>query len=213
MRKTVTTLGLVVSLPIILYILSSSRETDTISLHIGKHYEDIIRDSTFPVRSETVIRPTLPPEEDSTWFTDPVIIEFDDSEHGFILPPTRFGAVGYYDGRVTTITTSPMLETLTFDQLIPLVKHLQEMLKKSRWMPENVHNYTWLKLDNDIEKNALQQLLFNHIALVMLRVPEKYSLALNVKCYIRCEERNPKTARYLIDISVGRDFRTPQEPQ
>jgi hypothetical protein len=40
----------------------------------------------------------------------------------------------------------------------------------------------------------------------VLLIPHKYSLALNVKCYARCDERDPKTAEYLIDVSVGKDY-------
>jgi len=188
------------------YISHEPKAIDTIFVHVGKPYEDVILDSTFPVRSNTLIRPTTPPIEDSTWFKDPVIVSFDDPQHGFTLPPTKFGAVGYSEGKVTTITTSPMLETLTFDQLIPLLSHLQQMLKDAGWPPEDQDNYAWLKIKNEEEKNTLQNLLFDQVVIVMLRVPNKYMLALNVKCYARCDERDPETAKYLIDVSIGKDF-------
>ena len=50
----------------------------TISLHVGKHYVDILNDSTFPVKSNTAMRVTTPPVEDSTWITSPTIMQFDD---------------------------------------------------------------------------------------------------------------------------------------
>jgi hypothetical protein len=89
---------------------SPPEKNNAISLHIGKPYEDVLRDSTFPVKSNTAMRQTTPLVEDSTWITSPVIVKFDDPQHGFTLPPTKFGAIGYNNGRVTTLTTSPMLE-------------------------------------------------------------------------------------------------------
>ena len=189
-----------------LYINRDHGKINTISLHVGKPYEDVLRDSTFPVKSKTVIRQTLPPEEDSTWITSPAIVKFDDPQHGFTLPPTKLVAVGYSEGKVTTVTTSPMLETLSFDQLTPLLNHLQEELKKSGWVPRDHDRNRWLKADNKLEKDALQNLLFDQAETVMLLIPHKYMLALIVKCYARCAERDPTTAKYLIDISVGEDF-------
>ena len=192
---------------LIFYLNRDSGEIGTISLHIGKPYKDILRDSTFPVKSETVIRPTTPPEEDSTWITSPVIVKFDDPQHGFTLPPTKFAVVGYGEGKVTTIRTSPMLETLSFNQVIPLFSHLQEVLNKSEWVPRHNDRDGWLKIDSKLEKDALQSLLFDQAETVGLLVPHKYSMSLSIKCFARCAERDPNTARYLIDVSVGRDYR------
>lgn len=207
MRKFTWGLSIVAFLALAFFINFEFRATDTISLHIGKPYEDVIRDSTFPVKSKTVLRPTTPPVEDSTWFTSPVIVKFDDTQHGFILPPTKFGAVGYNSGKVTTITTSPMLETLPFDQLIPLLDQLQEQLKTAYWAPKDDNeDFGWIKTSNDAERNTLQNLLFDHAVTAMLLIPHKYGMSLIVKCYARCSERNPKTAKYLIDVSIGKDF-------
>ena len=177
-----------------------------IALHVGKPYKEVLRDSTFPVKSKTVIRQTTPPVEDSTWITSPVIVKFDDPQHSFILPPTKLLAVGYSEGKVTTFTTSPMLETLPFDQLIPLLDHIQQMLKKSGWIPEfEGERHSWFKIESEADRNALQSLLFKQAVTAALLVPRKYGMSLIVKCYARCDERDPNTARYLIDVSVGRD--------
>jgi len=201
-----------ISIPILLlfllfiYISRPLKEIDTIAVHTGKLYEDVIRDSTFPVKSKTLIRPTAPPVEDSTWFSSPVIVNFDDPQHGFILPPTKFGAVGYNSGKVTTITTSPMLETVTFDQLTSLLSSLQEMLKKAGWVLRDNGRNRWFSVSNDADKKALQSLLFDQAESMTLLIPHKYMLILIAKCYARCSERDPNTARYLIDVSVGMDF-------
>lgn len=190
---------------LIFHINNTLKEPDTISVHVGKSYTEVVLDSTFPVKTKTIIRPTNPPVEDSTWINSPVIVKFDDPKHGFTLPPTKFGAVGYNSGKVTTITTSPMLETLPFDQLVPLLNHVQKLLKTSGWVSQD-DRFTWINLDSELEKNALQDLLFKQVVVMTLRIPHKYGLSLNIKCYARCNEHNPKTAKYLIDISVGRDF-------
>ena len=207
MRKWCIGLLFVIVAALIIYLNRDSGEIGTIALHIGKPYKDVLRDSTFPVKSETAMRATTPPIEDSTWITSPVIVKFDDPQHSFILPPTKLLAVGYSEGKVTTFTTSPMLETLPFDQLIPLLDHIQQMLKKSGWIPRDDHeNYTWIKTGSEADRIALQSLLFNKAVTATLLVPRKYSMSLIVKCYARCDERDPNTARYLIDVSVGRDY-------
>ena len=208
MRNLLWGMLIAASLFLVLYIDRESRVINTISVHVGKPYEKVIKDSTFPVKSKTLIRPTTPPVEDSTWFESPVIVKFDDPQHGFILPPTKFGAVGYNSGKVTTITTSPMLSTLSFEQLVPLINHLQKILKNAGWVPEDDDaDYTWIKANSGPERQALQNLLFEHAVTVTLLIPHKYGLSLIVKCYERCNEHEPTTAKYLIDVSVGRDFK------
>ncbi|MGB5829310.1 MAG: hypothetical protein WBH22_23070 [Pseudomonas mandelii] len=180
--------------------------TEVLSAHIGKSYKDTVEDSTFSVPANTAFYPSTPPHPSSTWISEPVIIHFDDPEHGFTLPATKFGAVGFDEGKVSTMTTSPMLETLPFNQLIPLLTQLQGKLKDSGWVPRNPQDNSWLAVGSEVEKNALQTQLFDQVVIVMLLIPHKYSLALNVKCYARCDERDPKTAKYLIDVSVGSDY-------
>ncbi|WP_321862694.1 hypothetical protein [Pseudomonas paraveronii] len=206
MRKWCLGLLFVALAVLIVYLNRDSGEIGTIDLHIGKPYKDVLRDSTFPVKSETAMRATTPQVEDSTWITRPAIVKFDDPKHGFTLPPTKFGAIGYNRGKVTTFTTSPMLETLPFDQVIPLFNNLQEMLKGSGWTLEKIGSNALIKASSEAEKNALQLLLFKHAETVIFFIPHKYSLALTIKCYARCNERDVKTAKYLIDVSVGRDY-------
>ncbi|WP_321365873.1 hypothetical protein [Pseudomonas extremaustralis] len=196
-----------ISLCFLIYITRAPKTTTVISAHIGKTYEGVARDSTFPIKTKTVIYPSDPPEPDSVWLRGSVIVKFDDPEHGFTLPPTKFGLVSFSDWKVVTITTSPMLETLPFDQLIPLLDHIQQMLKKSGWMPEfEGERHSWFKIENEADRNALQSLLFKQAISAALLVPRKYGMSLIVKCYARCDERDPNTARYLIDVSVGRDY-------
>ncbi|WP_341829651.1 hypothetical protein [Pseudomonas gozinkensis] len=180
--------------------------TDTLRVHIGKTYEETVADSTFRVEANTAIYPGNPPHPSSTWISKPVIIQFDDPEHGFTLPATQFGSVGFDGGKVSNMTTSPMLETLPFDQLIVVLDQLQSQLKNAGWVQWNSETNPWVSTATEDNRQALQAELFDHVMVTVLLIPHKYSLALNVKCYARCDERDPKTAKYLIDVSVGSDY-------
>jgi hypothetical protein len=191
---------------LVAYAAYSGRSIDVLSVHVGKPYEEVVRDSTFSVQAKTAVYPSEPPHPSSTWISSPVVIRFDDPEHGFTLPPTKFGAVTYNKSKVATVTTSPMLETLAFEELLPLLDKMQTTLKEAGWTPRNGSDHAWLVTTNETDRNALQSKLFDQVVIVMLLIPHKYSLALNVKCYARCNERDPKTAKYLIDVSVGSDY-------
>ena len=114
----------------------------TLSVHIGKPYEQVIKDSTFPVEDKTAIYPGDPndPKDPalpgSTWISSPTIIEFDDPVYGFKLPPTVFGAVTYVSQKVSTLTTSPMTETLPFAEALDRLVATQSNLKSRRWKLE-----------------------------------------------------------------------------
>lgn len=180
--------------------------TDILRAHVGKTYNETVADSTFSVVSNTAIYPGNPPHPSSTWISKPVIIHFDDPEHGFTLPATKFGAIGFDEGKVSTLTTSPMLETLPFDELIVVLDRLQKQFKDAGWVQWNADTNPWVKTTTEAEREALQAELFDHVMVTVLLIPHKYSLALNVKCYARCDERDPNTAKYLIDVSVGSDY-------
>ncbi|PRB54554.1 hypothetical protein CQ009_02350 [Pseudomonas sp. MYb2] len=174
-------------------------------VHIGKPYESVVQDSTFPVTWKTAVYPSDPPHPSSTWITSPVIITFDDEQHGFTLPVTKFGAIGWSDFKAITLSTSPMLETVPFEQAVNLLGELQQMFKKAGWSPEAVEGNDWLKTETQEDKVRLQTKLFDQMDGVILLIPHKYSLFLHIKCYARCDERNPETAKYLIDVGFGED--------
>jgi hypothetical protein len=187
-------------------IAYSSWSTDTLRVHIGKTYDETVADSTFGVPAHTVIYPGNPPHPSSAWISTPVIIHFDDPEHGFTLPVTKFGSIGFDEGKVSNMTTSPMLETLPFDQLVVVLDQLQSQLKNAGWAEWNTETNPWVNTADEASRKTLQAELFDHVMVTVLLIPHKYSLALNVKCYARCDERDPKTAEYLIDVSVGKDY-------
>jgi len=187
-------------------IAYSNWSTDTLRVHIGKTYDETVADSTFGVPAHTVIYPGNPPHPSSAWISTPVIIDFDDPEHGFTLPVTKFGSIGFDEGKVSNMTTSPMLETLPFDQLVVVLDQLQSQLKNAGWVEWNTETNPWVNTADEASRKTLQAELFDHVMVTVLLIPHKYSLALNVKCYARCDERDPKTAKYLIDVSVGKDY-------
>jgi hypothetical protein len=188
------------------YLFYSSLALNTLRVHVGKPYGEVVRDSTFSVKANTVIYPSEPPRPSSTWITSPVVIQYDDPSYGFTLPAIKFGAITYGDGKVIGITTSPMLEMLSFSELVPLLEEIQSRLKRSGWTPQYPNKLTWLLTTTEQQKTALQDELFKQVGLVLLGVPHKYTLAINIKCFKRCNERNPATAKYLIDISMGRNY-------
>ncbi|GLH40815.1 hypothetical protein [Pseudomonas moraviensis] len=197
--------GTGIALVLAVVVAYSMSGVDRIYAHIGKPYAEVVKDSSFPVERKTAIYPSEPPKVDSTWISSPVVITFDDPEHGFTLPKTIYGAVGYTKGEVDGITTSPMVESLPFDKTAALLDELQTMFRNANWTPEPVEGNDWIKVQSDDERRQLQAKLFDQADGVILLVPHKYSLLMHIKCYARCDERNVKTARYLIDVGLSRD--------
>jgi hypothetical protein len=177
-----------------------------IAFHIGKPYEAVVQDSTFPVKTNTAFSDDIPPDPDSTWIDDGrVVFRFDDLQHGFTLPPTRFGAVMYRHGQVSSMGTSPMMEALPFDEAATLLEQLQTTFRNAGWRPAEWEENDWLDTSPG-NRAKLQAGLFAHAESVELVVPGKYGMFLHLKCYGRCNERNTDTAKYLIDIGIGDDF-------
>lgn len=187
-------------------IACSNWGRETLRVHIGKTYDATVADSTFSVAAHTVMYPGNPPHPSSTWISTPVIIHFDDPEHGFTLPATKFASIAFDEGKVSNMTTSPMLETLPFDQLMAVLDQLQSQLRSAGWVEWNSETNPWVNTADETSRKTLQVELFDHVKVTVLLIPHKYSLALNVKRYARCNERDPETAKYLIDVSVGKDY-------
>ncbi|MFP3562370.1 hypothetical protein SB861_68960, partial [Paraburkholderia sp. SIMBA_049] len=56
------------------------------------------------------------------------------------------------DFKAITLTTSPMLETLPFEQAVLLLDELQQKFKQVGWTPEPVEVNAWLKIETKEEK-------------------------------------------------------------
>jgi len=178
---------------------------DVLRVHVGKPYQGVEKDSTFDVEEHTAIYPGEPSHPSSTWISSPTIVEFDDPVYGFKLPSTIFGAVSYGDWNVMTVTTSPMTATMPFGDAVERLSDIQNRLKAQGWALEPYESNDWFKTESVAEREQLQAKLFDQAVGIDLYVPGKYSLLLLIKCYASCDKQDPATAKYLIDISVGRD--------
>jgi hypothetical protein len=177
--------------------------TTTLSVRIGESYEDVVQGSTFPV----VKKSDAPDEKHdygSTWISAPsVVIVFNDPQHGFTLPPTKFGAIGYDERKVSTITTSPMLEALPFDEAIALVNRLQADFRRGGWEPierSGERPPAWFDTSSpaglaELRRGSTRELV----------VPHKYMMYLNFKCWDKCSPVPNEKSVYLIDVSMGAD--------
>lgn len=210
-RQWLTFLIPAILIAVSLGFLNSPWSSETLSVHIGKPYTEVIKDSTFSVNSNTTVYPGDPKDEKdppypaSTWIRTPTIIEFDDPAYGFTLPETVFGVVTYKDLKVVTITTSPMSKTADFTATILRLTEVQKTLQERGWKRQTKDKNDWFKLESAKEQEQLQEKLFDQASSISLYAPGKYSLFLSIQCFEHCSERNTKTARYLIDISIGRD--------
>lgn len=174
-----------------------------LSAHVGKTFEQVARDSTYPV-----IERSGGSAKDMQWtyITEPsVIIHFSDPQQGFTLPPTTFVAVTYMEGTVSSITTSPMLKPLPFDDAVDVLAQVQAQFQAGHWQQWIADGDTWFDLSPAGRKRLHKAMeepgwAEDH----WLKVPGKYSMIFRLKCTSGCANV-PGPERYLIDVSVGRD--------
>lgn len=178
-----------------------------LSLRIGQRFEDVVKASTFPVMQ----RSTVPNAETGmagvTAVTEPsVILCFDDPQHGFVLPPTKFALVGYGHDVVETISTSPMLEKLRFEQAVVILENLQNQFKSGGWQPWAVDDSKWFDL-SPAGRQRLYQRMFEpgHSQSAELRVPKKYGMVFRLKCTDGCWPGEKPPHLFLIDVGLSPD--------
>jgi hypothetical protein len=187
----------------IAWLFFSYPDQTSVSLHIQQPFHEVVRDSTFPVMAASNIPDASTDGSGATWITEPaVVIRFNDPEHGFTLPPTTFAGISYSDYRVSTIDTSPMLKKLSFSDTLDLVESLQRQFQNGGWLPDE--NQNWIDVSAS-GREALHALLREHGHTIVLRVPRKYAMFFGLHCADRCDSRIGLD-RYLVDISIGRDF-------
>lgn len=188
-------------------------EPTILSLRIGQTFEEVVAASTFPVLQESNLPSEDPTGFGSTWVTKPaVIIKFDDPQHGFVLPPTRFAGVSYEANRVLSIETSPMLEKLPFDEAVDIMANLQEQFKAGGWRPWPGDGSKWFDFSPEGRKRFHRTLLGpGWGANATLIVPGKYSLMFRIKCLDGCEEHS-EPHQFLIDLSIGSDIYSGKDP-
>jgi hypothetical protein len=182
-------------------------EPTILSFRIGQTFEEVAKGSTFPVLKNS----NLPSDDPVTrfgvtWVTErAVTIRFNDPEHGFTLPPTKFAALSYLNNRAETLATSPMLQQLAFEEAVQVLAQVQNQLKASGWEPWDVDGSRWFDLSADGKRQLYQRLFApDHMITASLRVPGKYGMTFRLWCSDGCEtKRGPY--RFLIDIGIGPD--------
>jgi hypothetical protein len=177
-----------------------------INLNIGAKYEDVVRSSSYPITKHTAIVHDIPLDVGGSFVEEPaVILHFTDPQHGFELPPTKFAAIGYWHNQVTTVSTSPMLDTLPFHEAVALLEILQNQFKRGGWEPWEGDESEWFDL-SPTGTQRLYERMFEpgYAETTELRVPGKYAMTFRLKCTQGCWTREPPY-RFLIDIGVGED--------
>jgi hypothetical protein len=175
--------------------------TTVLSVGIGETYDNVLKGSTYPVAKNSI-----PPGNGfGTIDVDKpaVVIVFNDPDHGFTLPPTKFAGVTFLDGKVLTVTTSPMLEALRFDDAVALVNQLQAEFRHGGWEPiERSGERPPLWFDTasaagltELRRGSTRELV----------VPHKYAMYFNFKCWDQCSPAPNEKSLYLIDVSMGPD--------
>jgi hypothetical protein len=180
-----------------------------LSAHVGKTFAQVARDSTYPVAARSGGAAT---DMQWTYISEPsVIIRFSDPQHGFTLPPTTFAAITYMYGKVTTISTSPMLKPLPFDEAVDILAQLQWQFQAGGWQPWTNSASRWFDL-TPAGRQRLHQTMHEPgwAEWQELVVPGKYSMTFRLKCTAGCANV-PGPERYLIDIGLGRADDAPYE--
>jgi hypothetical protein len=180
-----------------------------LSFRIGETFEEVVKNSTYPVLKRSN-HPSDDPDKSgqfgATWVTEPaVIIHFNDPQHGFTLPPTKFAALSYSHNKVSTLATSPMLDRLTFDEAVAVLENLQYQFKKGGWEPWTGNESKWFDFTPE-GKRRLYEAMFKGGGMesTELRVPNKYAMTFRLWCAAKCATREPPYL-FLIDIGISGD--------
>jgi len=192
-------------------------EPTVLSFRIGQTFEEVAASSTYPVM-ERSNRPADDPGNNrfgATWVTKPaVIIHFNDPQHGFTLPPTKFAALGFDENRASTLATSPMLDKLPFDEAVAVLEDLQRQFKAGGWIPFQADGSTWFDFTPQGKKRLFAHLMEHDMQTVSLYVPKKYGMTFRLWCAKGCVSGKPPYL-FMIDIGVGMDTHSwkPGDPE
>lgn len=178
-----------------------------LSFRIGQNFEQVVRASTYPVMERSTIPSHAYLQSGETFVTEPaVILQFNDPKHSFTLPPTRFALIGYTDNKVETVSTSPMLDKLSFDDAINVLEKLQAQFRTGGWTPWPGNDSTWFDFTREGKKKLYARMFEPGWAETQtLRVAGKYAMTFRLWCAEGCATREPPY-RFLIDIGVGEDL-------
>lgn len=204
-RRLLIALALAVALGIVLRPRDRSEPPTVLSFRVNQPFEEVAKNSTFPVMENANI-PSGDTGWGAIWVTEPaVIIRFNDSQHGFTLPPTKFAALLIQDYRVATLATTPMLDKLPFAQAVAVLENLQNQFKAGGWKPWKGDDSAWFDFSQDGRKQLYAQMFESGWSRTeTLRVPNKYSMTFRLWCAEGCRKREPPYL-FLIDIGISDD--------
>jgi hypothetical protein len=207
-------LGTLVAVALVAIVAWSQRHrfapATTLSVNIGDSYEQIVNSSTYAVRNHST-----PPQAylgfGAVWIDAPTVqVRFSDPLHGFTLPPTKFAMVTLLEYKVTTITTSPMLDPLPFNEAIALLNRLQADFKKAGWQPTQTSADGPPNWFDTRSPEGLAELRVGGSR--ELSVPKMYRMDFNFKCWDECYPKPNAKSVYLIDVGIG-DMLVPRKKQ
>jgi hypothetical protein len=178
-----------------------------LSFRVGQSFEEVVKASTYPVVQRSILPSETADLAGDTFVTEPaVILCFNDPQHGFALPPTKFAMVGYTHNVVATVSTSPMLDKLSFDQAVAILENLQNQFKAGGWEPWTVDGSAWFDLTPEGKKRLYQRMFEpGYSQSAELRIPKKYEMTFRLKCTDGCWPGEQAPYQFLIDIGVGGD--------
>jgi hypothetical protein len=190
-------------------------EPTVLSFRVGQTFEEVVRNSTYPVMEHSSIPTHAYLGSGETFVTEPaVVLCFDDPKHGFTLPPTKFAMIGYDENHVATVSTSPMLEKLPFDDAVAVLENLQNQFKAGGWEPWKVDGSVWFDLSPEGRKRLYARMFEpGYMQTAILHVPKKYGMTFRLKCAEGCWTGEPPY-KFLIDVGVSDDTegREPGDP-
>jgi len=182
-----------------------SPEPALLSFRVGQTFEEVVEGSTYPVLERSILPAEHPRQFGATYVTSPaVIIHFNDPRYGFTLPPTKFAALTYVRNRAMTLSTSPMLEMLPFDDAVIVLEDLQRQFQAGGWRLFDADGSIWFDFTPEGKRRLLTHLLEHDMKTVSLYVSKKYAMTFRLWCATGCITGKPPY-RFMIDIGVGTD--------
>lgn len=173
-------------------VCASLTSTDEVVMKLGEPYEQVRKHS----------RSTLPPWESGDFMavvTRPAAFRFDDAQYGFTTPAAKFLSLGISGrtGKVDSVTLSPQVEVLRFEDAIAIVMDLQTQWRRGGWRPFQA-SY-WRPIEDTVKTRRAIQKCEDPTAIWNAGI--QYQVSLNIRCF-RTDARLEQE-RYLITVQFG----------
>jgi hypothetical protein len=182
-------------------------EPTVLSFRVGQRFEDVVKASTYPVLQHSNVPSAEIGMAGDTFVTEPaVILCFNDSQHGFVLPPTKFAFVGYEHDMVVTVATSPTLDKMSFDEAVAVLDNLQNQFKAGGWEPWAKDGSAWFDLTPQGRQRLFRRMFEpGYSQSAELRIPKKYGMTFRLKCTDGCWPGEAPPYRFLVDVGISDD--------